>query len=157
MLLPLSFHSISYIFKCILYSKWFANTRDFVHFKHNYLSRLKENLSITFSGAAGLVSPMKALDGRDVNLIPPDRFLLGGPLMLRGFAHKSIEHSQSNQLNNISENIARRSDDCYLGGRAFWRACAQIYFPMPYLRRKNTWVAENLKGTFFIIFFPQTY
>ena len=98
------------------------------------------------SAAAGLVSPMKALDGRDVSLMPQDRFLLGGPLILRGFAQKSIGHSQSNRVTNAQENKIQTSEDCYLGGRAFWRTCAQLYFPMPYLRRKNTWVADNLKG-----------
>ena len=112
--------------------------------------RLKEYLSISFSAAAGLVSPMKALDGRDVSLMPPDRFLLGGPLILRGFAPKSIEYSESNRLKNIPEKKFGKSDACYLGGRAFWRACAQLYFPMPYLRRKNTWVADNMKGVYYI-------
>ena len=94
---------------------------------------------------------MKALDGREVSLMPPDRFLLGGPLILRGFANKSVEHSQANYLANIPEGKIKATDDCYLGGKAFWRACAQIYFPMPYLRRKNTWVAENVKGIVWII------
>jgi outer membrane protein assembly factor BamA len=110
--------------------------------------RLKEYLSVSFSAAAGLVSPMKALDGRDVSLMPPDRFLLGGPLILRGFAPKSIEYSESNRLKNIPDKKLGKTDACYLGGKAFWRACAQLYFPMPYLRRKNTWVADNMKGMY---------
>ena len=108
--------------------------------------RLTQYLSISVSGAAGLVSPMKALDGRDVSLMPQDRFFLGGPLILRGFAQKSIEHSQTNWAISSQDKKVPTNDDCYLGGKAFWRTCAQLYFPMPYLRRKNTWVADNLKG-----------
>ena len=110
--------------------------------------RLTEYLSVSFSAAAGLVSPMKALDGRDVSLIPQDRFLLGGPLILRGFSNKAIQHSQTSTLDTTSERIGRKFMDCYLGGTAFWRTCAQLYFPMPYLRRKNTWIADNMKGNF---------
>ena len=127
---------------------------------------------MSLSGAAGFVSPMKSLDGREVTLMPPDRFLLGGPLVLRGFRHNSIEYSQStnyiSQSSSSSSSAASSSNtihntqqqhnkkkqkmrtneegECYLGGGAFWRSCAQLYFPLPYLRRKNTWIADNLKG-----------
>ena len=103
-------------------------------------------MSVSFSAAAGLVSPMKALDGRDISLIPPDKFLLGGPLILRGFSNKSIQNSQTAVENNLSDKKRRNILDSYLGGTAFWRTCAQLYFPMPYLRRKNTWIADNMKG-----------
>ena len=103
-------------------------------------------MSASLSAAAGLVSPMKALDGRDVSLMPPDRFALGGPLILRGFAHKAIQHSQTQQNDDTSAKKGKPLMDCYLGGTAFWRTCAQLYFPMPYLRRKNTWIADNMKG-----------
>ena len=127
--------------------------------------RLTDSWSLSLSGAAGFVSPMKSLDGREVTLMPQDRFLLGGPLVLRGFRHNSIEQSQS--TNYISESSlsstasssntqhqhkkkqkmrSNEEDECYLGGGAFWRSCAQLYFPLPYLRRKNTWIADSLKG-----------
>ena len=108
-------------------------------------------MSVSFSAAAGLVSPMKALDGRDISLIPPDKFLLGGPLILRGFSNKSIQHSLTAIENNLSDKKRKNILDCYLGGTAFWRTCAQLYFPMPYLRRKNTWIADNMKGN--LLFF----
>ena len=94
---------------------------------------------------------MKDLDGRDITLMPQDRFLLGGPLILRGFAHKSVFYSQESRQGSTSQNSERLTNaglDCYLGGKAFWRTCAQFYFPMPYLRRKNNWIADNVKGKF---------
>ena len=109
-------------------------------------NRITEHFSVSLSAAAGLVSPMKALDGRDISLIPPDKFLLGGPLILRGFSNKSIQHSETAIENNLSDKKRRNILDSYLGGTAFWRTCAQLYFPMPYLRRKNTWIADNMKG-----------
>ena len=108
---------------------------------------------MSLSFAAGLLSPMKSLDGREVITMPQDRFLLGGPLMLRGFAHNSIECSQqqvstlaTSQKSQSSKRAVLEELACYLGGKAFWRSCAQAYFPMPYLSRKNTWIAENVKG-----------
>ena len=113
--------------------------------------RISESLSISLSGATGFVSQMKDLDGRDITLMPQDRFLLGGPLILRGFVHKSVFCSQESRQGSTSQNSERLKNsglDCYLGGKAFWRMCAQFYFPMPYLRRKNNWIADNVKGKF---------
>merc|ERR1719273_1157820 len=112
-------------------------------------------MSMSLSFAAGLLSPMKSLDGRDVTTMPQDRFLLGGPLMLRGFAHNSVECSQEASSFAISQKSQRSKSAvveelaCYLGGKAFWRSCAQAYFPLPYLSRKNTWIADNVKGHVF--------
>ena len=116
--------------------------------------RISESLSISLSGATGFVSQMKDLDGRDITLMPQDRFLLGGPLILRGFVHKSIFHSQETRQASTPQNLERFTNaglDCYLGGKAFWRTCAQFYFPMPYLRRKNNWIADNVKGKFLFV------
>ena len=87
--------------------------------------------------------------------MPQDRFLLGGPLILRGFAHKSVFYSQESRKGSTSQNSERLTNaglDCYLGGKAFWRTCAQFYFPMPYLRRKNNWIADNVKGIFLFFY-----
>ena len=86
--------------------------------------------SLSLSASGGLLSPMRTSSGHENSVVSTiDRFKIGGPLSMRGFG-----------LNGISSNNG------FLGSTAYWQCCSQWYFPLPYLRRKNTWIADNLRG-----------
>lgn len=107
--------------------------------------------SLSLSGAAGLLNPVK-IGQYDTCISPIDTFRLGGPLLLRGFKFNRIyncgpppqgrDSAGSEGFRIVTPQLQPWT---YLGGRAFWRLCAQVYGPMPYLNRRNTWISENLK------------
>ena len=100
-----------------------------------FFSQLHDQFSFSFSSAFGLLSPMRTSSGHENDPVSTiDRFKTGGPLSMRGFGLKGICDE----------------DQGFLGTLAYWQSCLQFYFPLPYLRRKNTWIADNLKGHAFL-------
>jgi len=110
---------------------------------NNWSKWLGPHFSVSLSGSAGFLSPMRLTTGHEAELVSTlDRFKLGGPLCMRGFTQNGISCRDS-----LS---ASRQQPHLLGALAYWRSCLQLYFPLPYLNRSNTWTSANLRGHAFL-------
>ena len=63
---------------------------------------------------------------------------------MRGFSLNGISSRERNTP------TSPKHQPHLLGALAYWRACLQLYFPLPYLNRSNTWTSHNLRGHAFL-------
>lgn len=110
---------------------------------NNWSKFFGPHFSVSLSGSAGFLSPMRLTTGHEAEIVSTlDRFKLGGPLCMRGFTHNGISCRDSPS--------AAKQPPHLLGALAYWRSCLQLYFPLPYLNRSNSWTCGNLRGHAFL-------